>query len=56
MKTINGISPVLALVLTALVIALCIWMFATAHIFWGIVFALIAIDFAADAALSLKKV
>ena len=37
-------------------IGLTVLMFAKSHIFWGIVFCLIAIDFAADAVLSFKKV
>ena len=55
MKNINGINPILAIVLTLVMAALSIWMFATTHIFWGIVFCLITIDFAADAVLSFKK-
>ena len=42
--------------LTVIMIGLTVLMFAKSHIFWGIVFCLIAIDFAADAVLSFKKV
>jgi len=52
----NGISPVVAIILTLLVAALTVWMFVTHHIFWGVVFALICVDFLADVILSFKKV
>ena len=55
MKNINGINPIAAIILTLVVIALAVVFFATKHIFWGVVFALIGIDFLADAILSLKK-
>ncbi len=51
----NGISPVVCIILTVLVAALTVWMFAKSHIFWGIVFALICVDFLADVILSFKK-
>ena len=54
MKNANGISPIVAIILTALVCALTVAFFTGGHIFWGIVFALIALDFAADAVLSFK--
>ena len=54
-SNINGILPIVAILLTLAVCAFSIWMFATGHIFWGIVFCLITIDFAADAVLSFKK-
>ena len=52
----NGISPVVAIVLTLIVAALTVWMFSTSHVFWGIVFAVICVDFLADVILSFKKV
>lgn len=52
----NGISPVVCIVLTLLVAALTVWMFTTHHIFWGVVFALICVDFLADVVLSFKRV
>ena len=52
----NGINPILAVILTALVAALTVVFFATSHVFWGVVFALITVDFAADAVLSFRKV
>ena len=55
MKSINRINPIVAIILTLVVIALAVVFFATKHIFWGVVFALIGIDFLADAILSLKK-
>ena len=56
MKTnANGISPVVAIVLTLIVAALTVWLFAAKHVFWGIVFALICVDFLADVVLSLKR-
>ena len=51
----NGISPILALVLTILVAFLTIRFFAKEHVFWGIVFAVICVDFCADLVLALKK-
>ena len=51
----NGISPVVCIILTLLVAALTVWMFAKSHVFWGIVFALICVDFLADVILSFKK-
>ena len=54
-KGINGISPVVALILTALAAVLCVVFFAGGHGFWGVVFALITLDFAADLLLSLQK-
>lgn len=54
MKPANGISPVVAIVLTLIVAACAIWLYTTGHPVWGTIFAIIAIDFAADAVLSLK--
>ena len=53
-KTANGVNPILALILTVLVAVLTVVFFTGGHIFWGIVFALITIDFCADALLSFK--
>ena len=54
-KNVNGILPVVAIALTVIMAGLTILMFAKAHIFWGIVFGLICVDFLADAVLSFKK-
>ena len=54
MKNANGISPIVALILTALVCVLTVVFFTGGHIFWGIVFALITLDFGADLLLSFK--
>ncbi len=55
-KNINGIPPVVAILLTLALIGLAVWMFIIPIIPLGIIFALIAVDFAADAVLSFKKV
>ena len=55
MKSTNGINPLVAILLTLAVFALAIVFFATKHIFWGVVFALITLDFLADTVLSLQK-
>ena len=54
MKNANGISPIAALILTALVCVLTVVFFTGGHVFWGVVFALITLDFAADLLLSFK--
>ena len=54
MKNANGISPIVALILTALVCVLTVVFFTGGHIFWGVVFALITLDFGADLLLSFK--
>ena len=50
----NGINPIVAILLTVLVCVLTVVFFKSGHAFWGIVFALITIDFAADALLAFK--
>ncbi len=55
MKNANGINPIVALILTALVCVLTVVFFTGGHVFWGIVFAIITLDFAADLILSLKR-
>ena len=50
----NGIHPIVAIALTLAVAALCALFFVRGHIFWGVVFALIAVDFGADAVLSFR--
>jgi len=50
----NGINPIVAILLTILVCVLTVVFFTGGHVFWGIVFAIITVDFAADAVLSLK--
>ena len=54
-KGLNGINPIVAILLTLLVAALTVVFFVTGHIFWGVVFALITLDFFADVILSFKK-
>ena len=54
-KGCNGLSPLVALIVTLLACVCCVWLFVGRHIFWGIVLALITVDFAADLVLSLKK-
>ena len=51
----NGISPILALILTVLVAVLTVVFFKNHHPFWGVIFAIICVDFCADLVLSLKK-
>ena len=51
----NGISPVIALILTVLVAVLTVIFFRGGHVFWGIVFAVICVDVCADLLLALKK-
>ena len=51
----NGLNPVLAVVLTAIVAALTVVLYAKGHPVWGTIFALITVDFLADAVLSFKK-
>ena len=53
-KTANGISPIVALILTALVCVLTVVLFTHGHPVWGVIFALITLDFAADLLLSFK--
>ena len=53
MKNANGINPIIAILLTLCVCALCVVFFITRHTVWGTIFALITLDFAADAVLSL---
>ncbi len=55
MKNANGISPLVALILTALVCVLTVVFFTGGHVFWGIVFALITLDFFADVILSFRR-
>ena len=51
----NGLNPVLAVVLTAIVAALTVVLYAKGHPVWGTIFALITVDFLADAVLAFKK-
>ena len=55
-KSLNRIHPIVAILLTLVMVGLAVLFFVTKKIFWGVVFALIAVDFAADAVLSFKKV
>ncbi len=54
-KNANGIHPVVATVLTAIMIALTVLLFGKGHPVWGVIFGLISVDFLADAVLSFKK-
>lgn len=54
-KTANGLNPIVALILTILVAVLCVVFFVGGHGFWGVVFALITVDFLMDAVLAFKK-
>ena len=54
-KGVNGIPPIVAVLLTALVGAGAVLCFTGGHVFWGIVLALITVDFLADAILSFRK-
>ena len=54
-KGVNGISPIVALIVTLLVGFFCVKVFVGGHIFWGVVLAIITLDFAADLVLSFKK-
>ena len=51
----NGINPVLAIVLTLIVGAIAALLFVNHNIVWGIIFAIITLDFFADVVLSFKK-
>ena len=51
----NGVSPIIAIVLTLLVAVLTVVTFKGGHVFWGIVFAVICVDFFADVILSLQR-
>ena len=51
----NGINPVLAIILTLIVAALTVLLFVNHHFVWGVIFAIICIDFFADVVLSFKK-
>lgn len=51
----NGINPIVAIILTVLVCVLTVVFYTGGHPFWGIVFALITVDFAADAVLAFKR-
>ena len=54
-KNANGIPPIVAILLTLVVAGLAVLFFVTKHYFWGVVFALITVDFFADVILSFKK-
>ena len=54
-KGLNGINPIVAILLMVLVAVLCVVFFVTHHVFWGGVFALITLDFFADVVLAFKK-
>ena len=50
----NGISPVLAILVTLVVAALTVVLFATRHPAWGVILALICVDFFADVVLAFQ--
>ena len=52
---VNGINPVLAIVLTLVVLCITVLLFTHHHIVWGVIFALITLDFFGDVVLSFKK-
>ena len=54
-KGVNGIPPIVAVLLTALTGFGAVLCFTGGHVFWGIVLALITVDFLADAILSFRK-
>lgn len=54
-KGLNGLNPLVAILLTVLVSVLTVVFFTGGHIFWGVVFALITVDFLADVILSFKQ-
>ena len=54
-KGINGISPILALILTLIVGYLTVRVFLGGHVFWGIVLGIICVDFCADLKKKKKK-
>ena len=54
-KTLNGINPIVAIILTVLVCVLTVVFFTGGHVFWGVVFALITVDFFADVILSFRR-
>ena len=54
-KGANGISPVIAIILTALMAVLTGRLLIGGHMFWGVVCGLISLDFLADVFLSLKE-
>ena len=51
----NGISPVFAIILTLIVACITVLLFVNHHIVWGVIFAIICVDFFADVVLSFKK-
>ena len=54
-KNANGIPPVVSTLITLVMIALTVLLFCTGHPVWGVIFALVSVDFLADAVLSFKK-
>ena len=51
----NGINPIIALILTCLVGYLTFVLFTGGHVVWGIIFAIICLDFFADLVLSFTQ-
>ncbi len=51
----NGIHPLIAIILTVIFCALTVLLFIHHHIVWGILLAIITLDFFADVMLSFKK-
>ena len=52
---VNNISPVVAVILTLIMVVLTVLLFVNGHPVWGVIFAIISIDFCADMVLSFKK-
>ena len=54
-KGVNGIHPAAAVLLTLAAAVLTVILFKNGRSFWGVVLALITVDFCADALLSFRK-
>ena len=51
----NGINPAMAIVLTLIVACITVLLLVNHHFIWGVIFAILCIDFFADVVLSFKK-
>lgn len=51
----NGISPVVAILITLIAAIFTVFLFVKGHMIWGVIFALVTLDFFGDVLLSLKK-
>ena len=52
---VNGINPIFAIILTLVVAVIAVALFVSHHFIWGVIFAIICIDFFADVVLSFQK-